>query len=93
MLFVVLVDPGAAVGAEFVDAAWYHLLDVTQEDDWQSAFVAARTRFGVEHSGVIDAHFGATLVFRDPENIQLELFVHPDAADHESLIATDPTAS
>jgi catechol-2,3-dioxygenase len=32
---------------------------------------------GVEHTGVIDAEFGATVVFRDPDNIQLELMVHP----------------
>jgi glyoxylase I family protein len=32
---------------------------------------------GVEHTGIIDAEFGATVVFRDPDNIQLELFVHP----------------
>ena len=30
---------------------------------------------GVEHSGVIDAEFGPTLVLRDPDNMQLELFV------------------
>jgi catechol-2,3-dioxygenase len=34
---------------------------------------------GVPNSGLIDAHFGSHLVFRDPDNFQLELFV-PDAA-------------
>ena len=43
---------------------------------------------GVEHSGIIDAHFGPTVVFRDPDNIQLELFAQaPDAIDR---IASDP---
>lgn len=43
---------------------------------------------GVEHSGIIEAHFGPTLVFRDPDNIQLELFAQaPDAIDR---VATDP---
>jgi glyoxylase I family protein len=32
---------------------------------------------GVTHSGIMDAAWGPTLVFRDPDNIQLELFVHP----------------
>jgi glyoxylase I family protein len=32
---------------------------------------------GVPHSGIIDAKWGPTVVFRDPDNIQLELFVHP----------------
>ncbi len=32
---------------------------------------------GVAHSGIVDMGFGPTFVFRDPDNIQLELFVHP----------------
>ena len=44
---------------------------------------------GVTHSGVIDAPFGPTLVFRDPDNIQLELFVHPDRASVEGLLSLD----
>jgi catechol-2,3-dioxygenase len=34
---------------------------------------------GVAHSGIIDIGYGPTLVFRDPDNIQLEFYVHPDA--------------
>jgi glyoxylase I family protein len=33
--------------------------------------------YGVAHSGIIDAAWSPTVVFRDPDNIQLELFVHP----------------
>lgn len=36
---------------------------------------------GVSHSGVIDIGFGPTVVFRDPDNIQLELFVLPSVDD------------
>jgi len=32
---------------------------------------------GVAHSGITDMWYGPTLVFRDPDNIQLELFVTP----------------
>jgi len=32
---------------------------------------------GVAHSGIIDATWGPTVVFRDPDNIQVELFVNP----------------
>jgi catechol-2,3-dioxygenase len=32
---------------------------------------------GVAHSGIADMSYGPTLVFRDPDNIQLELFVTP----------------
>ena len=31
---------------------------------------------GVKHSGVIDIGFGPTVVFRDPDNMQLEFYVH-----------------
>lgn len=34
---------------------------------------------GVNHTGIIDATFGPTVVVRDPDNIQLELMVHPTA--------------
>jgi catechol-2,3-dioxygenase len=34
---------------------------------------------GVAHSGISDIGYGPTVVFRDPDNIQLELYVHPDS--------------
>ena len=36
---------------------------------------------GVTHSDIIDIGFGPTLVFRDPDNMQLEFYVHPRADD------------
>jgi hypothetical protein len=42
---------------------------------------------GVVHSGIIDATWGATLVFRDPDNIQLELFVDPTAEEVAERLA------
>jgi glyoxylase I family protein len=32
----------------------------------------------VAHSGIIDIGYGPTIVFRDPDNIQLEFYVHPE---------------
>jgi catechol-2,3-dioxygenase len=32
---------------------------------------------GVKHGGIIDAHYGSALSFRDPDNIALELFAPP----------------
>ena len=32
---------------------------------------------GIEHSPIADEDYGSVLVFRDPDNIQLELFVNP----------------
>lgn len=34
---------------------------------------------GVSHSPIADRPYGSVLVFRDPDNIQLELFAPPDA--------------
>jgi hypothetical protein len=35
----------------------------------------------LKHSGIIDAGFGSAMVFRDPENVQLELCVHSSAVE------------
>lgn len=32
---------------------------------------------GIEHGGVVDAHYGSGLSFRDPDNIGLEFFCPP----------------
>lgn len=32
---------------------------------------------GIEHSGVVDAHYGSGLSFRDPDGIALEFFTPP----------------
>jgi glyoxylase I family protein len=62
----------------------------------------------VTHPGIIDTGFGPTVVFRDPDNMQLEFYVHPgadevpaNAADsdeaqrvlHEAQLATDQGSS
>jgi hypothetical protein len=39
------------------------------------------------HSGIVDAGFGPTVVFRDPDNMQLELYVHSSAAEAMMLNA------
>jgi glyoxylase I family protein len=44
---------------------------------------------GVAHSGIIDAEFGPTVVFRDPDNMQFELFVHSSAEELPQLNAAD----
>jgi hypothetical protein len=42
---------------------------------------------GVAHSGIIDIGFGPTVVFRDPDNIQLEFFVSPSPDEVAGLIS------
>jgi hypothetical protein len=41
---------------------------------------------GVPHTGIIDATFGPTVVFRDLDNIQLEFMVHPTAEQLAGLL-------
>jgi glyoxylase I family protein len=43
---------------------------------------------GVRHSGIVDIRYGATVVFRDPDDIQLEFYVQP-SADELQLNAAD----
>jgi glyoxylase I family protein len=48
----------------------------------RAALEAWRARFdevGVEHSPITDAPYGSVLVFRDPDNIQLEMFCWPES--------------
>jgi catechol-2,3-dioxygenase len=42
---------------------------------------------GIAHSGIQDLGFGPTLVFRDPDSIQLELFVHPSTQELAEMLA------
>ena len=32
---------------------------------------------GIEHGGIVDAHYGSGLSFRDPDGIALEFFAPP----------------
>lgn len=41
------------------------------------AWAVRLDELGIEHSPIADEPYGAVLVFRDPDNIQLELFVNP----------------
>ena len=41
------------------------------------AWAARLDELGVAHGGVVDAHYGSGLSFRDPDNIALELFAPP----------------
>src|ERR1700742_3793072 len=46
--------------------------DVAELEGWVEPLYAKR----VTHTGIIDSGYGPTLVCRDPDNIQLEFFVH-----------------
>src|SRR3954447_7495953 len=42
-------------------------------EDWATRL----SDMGISHGGVIDAHYGSGLSFRDPDNIPLEFFAPP----------------
>jgi catechol 2,3-dioxygenase-like lactoylglutathione lyase family enzyme len=42
-------------------------------EEWQ----AHLDELGIAHGGIVDAHYGSGLSFRDPDNIALELFCPP----------------
>ncbi|MBW0017898.1 MAG: VOC family protein [Mycobacterium sp.] len=65
-----------------------HLAFRVADRDELERWVRHLDAHGVTHSGVIDIGFGATVVFRDPDNMQLEFYVHP-GADEVRLNATD----
>jgi catechol 2,3-dioxygenase-like lactoylglutathione lyase family enzyme len=40
-------------------------------------WVSRLDELGVSHGGIVDAHYGSGVSFRDPDNIALELFAPP----------------
>ena len=77
----VMTHDGTAAAGEFderrvgLDHLAFRVADKTALERW----VAHLGAKGVTHSGIIDIGFGPTVVFRDPDNIQLEFFVHGHA--------------
>jgi glyoxylase I family protein len=56
-----------------LDHLSFEVADRSALDEWVGHLDAK----GVKNSGVLDIGYGPTVVFRDPDNIQLELMVHP----------------
>ena len=53
-----------------------HLAFRVADEDELQRWVAHFDEKGVSHTGIIDTGYGPTVVFRDPDNLQLEFFVH-----------------
>lgn len=47
--------------------------DRTQLEGWQTRL----DELGISHGGIVDAHYGSGLSFRDPDGIALEFFAPP----------------
>ena len=45
----------------------------TELEKWQGRL----DELGIKHGGIVDAHYGSGLSFRDPDNIALEFFAPP----------------
>ena len=54
-----------------------HLSFEVGDRDELASWVTYLDAKGVNHSGINDTDFGPVVAFRDPDNIQLEFFVHP----------------
>ena len=69
-----------------------HLSFRVADNDELKLWVAHLDANGVVHSRIIDAGFGPTVVFRDPDNVQLELYVHSSVVEDMMLSATGSAA-
>lgn len=70
---------GAAAGDVFeerrigLDHIAFGCASRVELEKWQ----AHLDEIGVKHGGIVDAHYGSGLSFRDPDNIALEFFAPP----------------
>jgi glyoxylase I family protein len=71
-----------------LDHLAFRVADAGELEHWATHLSAK----GVPHSGIIDTGYGPTLVFRDPDNIQLEFDVHPGAEDVHANLAKSEEA-
>jgi catechol 2,3-dioxygenase-like lactoylglutathione lyase family enzyme len=58
-----------------LDHVAFGVVDRTELEKWSRRL----DEMGIGHGGIVDAHYGSGLSFRDPDNIALELFAPPGA--------------
>lgn len=54
-----------------------HVAFACADRDALAAWQRRLDELGIEHSGIVDAHYGSGLSFRDPDGIALEFFASP----------------
>jgi len=76
----VMTHAGTADGGAFDErrVGLDHLAFQVSDRDELQQWIAHLDAMAVPNSGIIDIGYGPTVVFRDPDNMQLEFFVHPD---------------
>jgi glyoxylase I family protein len=77
-LFGLHTHPGGASGSfdehsTGLDHVAFACTDRAELESW----AAKLDELGVTHGGVVDAHYGSGVSFRDPDNIALEFFAPP----------------
>lgn len=78
-LFGVHTHPAGATGVRFdernsgLDHVAFGCASRAELEQW----AATLDELDIEHGGVVDAHYGSGLSFRDPDNIALEFFAPP----------------
>jgi catechol-2,3-dioxygenase len=58
-----------------LDHVAFRATDRSDLEKWQRHL----DELGIEHGGIVDAHYGSGLSFKDPDNIALEFFAPPAA--------------
>jgi glyoxylase I family protein len=87
---VFAIDGGQLFGLHLHDAApagafderragLDHVSFACADRDELEGWVKRLDDLGYPHGGIVDAHYGSGLSFRDPDNIALELFAPPAA--------------
>jgi catechol 2,3-dioxygenase-like lactoylglutathione lyase family enzyme len=56
-----------------LDHVAFGLANRSELEKWESRL----DELGIAHGGIVDAHYGSGLSFRDPDNIALEFFAPP----------------
>jgi glyoxylase I family protein len=78
-LFGLHTHPGGGTGGSFderrtgLDHVSFACTDRSELQSW----VDRLDELGIKHGGIVDAHYGSGVSFRDPDNIALEFFAPP----------------
>ncbi len=78
-LFGLHTHPGTTAGERFdeyragLDHIAFQCADLAELEKWRDRL----DELGIAHGGIVSAHYGSGLSFRDPDNIALEFFAPP----------------
>jgi catechol 2,3-dioxygenase-like lactoylglutathione lyase family enzyme len=78
-LFGLHTHPAGPTGGDFdehrtgLDHVAFACADRAELEAWSTKL----DELGIKHGGIVDAHYGSGVSFRDPDNIALEFFAPP----------------